>query len=80
LVTKRGNGKPQVTVTAKQMGPGWVYLGIARDVPPIASATPFVNQAFCDWQQDHPTYRVRAATGIVSDGATIGIHVWFDEI
>jgi hypothetical protein len=76
---RSGNGPPKITVTAVRKGPGWLYFGIGQDLPLMTSATPFVNQAFCDWQKENPTYQVRSALGIVSDGATIGIHVWFDE-
>jgi hypothetical protein len=74
-----GNGSPGVTIDRVQLGLDWVYFEPGQNPPPIEELPIFLNQALLDWLRANPSFAVRATLPIVSGGATVGIHVWYDE-
>lgn len=76
---ENGNGAPKVTIDVVQAGPGWVVVQAGDHKPEPHLLPEFLNRALMDWLKTHPECRVRTALGIVSNGFTVGLHVWFDE-
>ena len=74
-----GHRKPeQVSIDLIELGPGWVYFEAGRQQPEVGELPFFLNQTLIGWLKEHPHYHVRATQGLVCDGHTVGIHVWFD--
>lgn len=76
-----GNGDQQIviscTTNAKQR---WVYFAAAKKPPRHADLPLWLNKALTDWQQDNPDKQIRSSLGIVTDGMTVAIHVWYEEV
>lgn len=75
---REGNGNPTVTITAGEMGPGWMYFQVAQKSPDTSSVAPWLNKAMCDWLKANPAAVVRAVLPITELGDTVGIHLWHD--
>lgn len=76
-----GNGDQKVVITcttnAKQQ---WAYFAPDKEPPRKADLPLWLNRALNDWLQENPNKRVRSSLGIVSDGITVAIHIWYDDI
>ena len=74
-----GNTEVKIQLTENIRGARGTGFFQAGDPAPEASVMAFfLNRALDDWKREHPNYIVRAALGMVSQGNTTGIHVWFD--
>lgn len=72
-------GEGSVAINFNLKAPG--YLIICPDhkqgIPKGVSV--YLTHAFHEWVVKNPQLRVRASLGIVEDGQTVMIHVWYDE-
>lgn len=72
-------GAGSVAINFNLKAPG--YLIICPDhkqgIPKGVSV--YLTHAFHEWVLKNPQHRVRASLGIVEDGQTVMIHVWYDE-
>lgn len=76
-----GDGKQRVVITCTEVAKqGWAYFAPDKEPTRKADLPMWLNRALNDWQQQHPNKRVRSSLGIVADGMTVAIHIWFDEI
>jgi hypothetical protein len=74
-----GNGASKGLTNAVTLGPGWVLFLASQSDPPPAEELPFaLSQGMEQWLRSQPAVRVRATLPIVSDGNTVGIHLWYD--
>lgn len=74
-----GNGTSQVTIDRVEMGAGWVYFEPGKNKPSVEELPSLLNRAMSDWLAENPSHVVRTTLGIVANGVTVGIHVWYDE-
>lgn len=76
-----GNGDSKIviicTTNAQQR---WAYFAAEKEPPRKADVPFWLSKALGDWIRDNPTKLIRSSLGIVSDGMTVAIHVWYDEI
>jgi hypothetical protein len=62
------------------LAPGWVVYQ-AGTPPPERKKLPFALQGHLRKDlTEHPTVRVRSSLGIVQDGNTVAIHLWYDQL
>ncbi|MEX0718570.1 MAG: hypothetical protein WD066_18400 [Planctomycetaceae bacterium] len=74
-----GNGPSKVSIDMLDMGPGWVFFQAGK-IPPTPEQLPhLLSRTLNSWLQAHPSFVVRTTLPIVAEGATVGIHVWFDD-
>src|SRR5262245_6528811 len=74
-----GNGARKGLTNSVALGPGWVLFLASQSDPPPAEALPFaLSQGVAQWLRSQPAVRVRATSPVVSDGNTVGIHLWYD--
>jgi hypothetical protein len=74
-----GNGSSKVNIVIQNRAEGYVVIA-PNNIDKLPEQTPiFISRSMDSWLEQNPTYRVRCAVPIVSDGMTIAIHVWFDE-
>ena len=72
------NGPTKVSIDMTEMGPGWLYFDAGQNPPARDELPLWLNRCLVEWLQSHPDARPRSTLGIVADGATVGIHLWFD--
>jgi hypothetical protein len=74
-----GNGVASVTIDVEEPIPGWIRF-TPEETPPAPDQLPvLLERAMCDWLLAHASCKPRAALAIVSEGATLAIHLWYDE-
>ncbi len=74
-----GNGTGTVKVDAVRIASDCVLFH-AGDPPPTPNNLPLLlATALRDWLAANSACRVRDTLGIVVDGNTVALHVWFDE-
>ncbi len=75
-----GNGDQKVVIACTTNDKRrWAYFRAEKSPPKSTDLPIFLNRAVLDWQEDNPTKRVRTSLGIVQDGMTVAIHIWWDE-
>jgi len=67
-----------ITINVVEMGPGWIFFEIGDVKPSPHKLAYTLNRAMYDWLHDNPQVAVRNTLGIVADGMTVGIHIWYD--
>ena len=57
----------------------WVYLVPNDEHPPDPDDVPiFLDETLHTWLNDNPRLRVRNSLGVVQNGQTVAIHLWYD--
>ena len=75
-----GNGEDRVRTAAEQIGPDHVVFHPGR-APDDPAELPFVlSRALVGWLADNADVRVRSTLGVVANGQTAAIHLWFDKV
>lgn len=74
------NSGESITINVVEMGVGWIYFELGEVKPSAGQLAYTLNRAMYDWLQDNPGVTVRETLGIVADGATIGIHIWYNGL
>lgn len=74
-----GNGESHLTrIQVLEIRPGWAIFQLED---PTSAESPHLpralNHAVVDWVRDRPALNVRAALGIVSEGQTIAVQLWY---
>jgi hypothetical protein len=75
----------QVEVVVQIMGEGWLMVHAVlptefqRQVE-FERQPNLIHRTLVDWLQKNPSVKVRSTLGIVEDGFTIAVHVWFDSM
>ena len=72
----------EVNIVVDVMGAGWVMIHAVmptefqRQVE-FERIPHLINQTFVTWMRQNPGIGIFATQGIVEDGYTIALHVWF---
>ena len=76
-----GNGKPdpEMTIDIVDDDCGWAYFESGARPPALPDLPRYLSDGMLEWLKAHPERRVRTCLGIVSHGATVGIHLWYDD-
>ena len=75
-----GDGaRRRMSIDIDDAGDGWEFLHPSTDQPPVDALAAFLSDVLVDWMKQHPKRIIRSTLGLVSNGTTIGIHVWYDE-
>ncbi len=74
-----GHGKADsVSIDIVDDGHGYAYFEPGKHKPSLESLPEWLNTAFLEWLQAHRNRAVRSTLPIVSHGATIRLHVWYE--
>lgn len=75
----KGNGNTKVYIDAIEKKPGYLII-CPQTIAAVADQLPvYLSQTLEKWFVEHPSCRVRASVGIVMDGQTVALHVWYDD-
>ena len=73
-----GNGSSKVNIDRVQVGEGWVFFEAGKSKPSLDKLPLLLSGAMSEWLRENPANVVRSTLGIVANGVTVGIHVWYD--
>ena len=73
------NGNTKITINATRLGPGWLFFTPGEHALSEREIPHWLGRCLSDWLRDHPDARPRAVLPLVSDGNTVGIHLWYDD-
>jgi hypothetical protein len=79
-IMAQDNSGESITINVVEMGVGWIYFELGEVKPAANQLAYTLNRAMYDWLQDNPGVTVRETLGIVAEGATVGIHIWYDGL
>lgn len=76
-------GPGHVEVVVEKLGDGWVMISTAfptefQKLVEFERLPHLINETLVAWLGAHPGVRVRSSLGIVEDGYTIALHLWYD--
>ncbi len=69
----------QHTIDRFDIRPGWVIFKAGKSAPPPDLLPLMLSQTIGTWLRQTPHLVVKSTLPIVAQGATVEIHVWFDE-
>ena len=73
-----GDGEPKVEILTAEKKPGYVII-YPKPLDYLPDRLPvFLSLTLERWVLEHPQFRVRAAAGLVQEGQTVALHVWYD--
>lgn len=72
------SGGENITINVVEMGEGWLFFELGEVKPSPQKLAYTLNRAVYDWLHENPQNVVRNTLGIVAEGSTVGIHVWYD--
>lgn len=75
-----GNGSGQHEVEVVPIAPDWILLWPKGLEPWPADLPVGLNEVLVKWYRSQERIRIRHTQGIVKDGQTVGIHVWFERL
>lgn len=77
--TKGDNmGQPRFEIVQEDMG-GWVRVFLGRGEP-TGELGRFLSHGLTDWMRKRPHLRVRFTVPINSNGDTVELHAWYDQV
>jgi hypothetical protein len=76
------NGDPnkeEAFISVNDPSNGWAHFYPGKRPPPIEVTPRFLSNVLKQWMKDHPDRKIYNTLGIVRDGMTVELHVWYDE-
>lgn len=75
-----GHANPQVTIDVEDPGDGWAYIHAGEKEPDLSVLPHLLNDVLLKWMKNYPDRRIVTTQGIVVEGTTVGIHIWYDKV
>lgn len=72
-----GNGSGRYEIDTVQLGAGWIFIELGKTKPSAAQQGAALSGALTGWLKQHPDCCVRSTLPIVSEGETVGVHLWY---
>ena len=78
----KGNGKTYAggTIRCTDDGKGCVWFRLHEGQPPDAEVAEFLGRSVGTWINRNPDRVVVGTAGIVSDGSTVGVNLWYRKL
>ena len=85
MTSEVGNGSmggEGIQLVVEELRPDWVVIRAAlsefRKQVELERLPGLLDRTLTAWLQERPMLRVRSALGVVEDGFTVALHIWFD--